>query len=127
MPPLSRLMIRLALGWLAVGYSVGGLLLANKGVPLAPWIWQLRGAHVHMLLVGWTLQLAEGVAYWIMPRLDARGDRGGDRPVWLGCAALNAGVVCALLPGLAAASGALYLVTAAAFVAHLWRRVRPFG
>ena len=127
MPPLSRLMVRVALCWLAVGYSAGGLLLANKGVPLAPWIWGLRGAHVHMLLVGWTLQLAAGVAYWILPRLDAHGDRGGDRPVWLCFGALNAGVVCSLLPGLAAVSGALYFVAAAAFVVHLWRRVRPFG
>src|SRR5215211_1769124 len=93
MPRLSQLMIRTALLWLAIGYSVGGVVLLNKGLALLPWLWALRAAHIHMLLVGWTVQLACGVAFWILPRLDARGTRGDERLVW-GCyAALNAGVV----------------------------------
>ena len=76
MPRLSRLMIRTALVWLALGYTIGGLLLLNKGVPMLPWLWTLRYTHVHLLLIGWNVQFACGVAFWILPRLDASGARG---------------------------------------------------
>ena len=139
MPRLSQLMIRTALLWLAIGYSVGGLVLLNKGLPLLPWLWTLRAAHIHILLVGWTVQLACGVAFWILPRLDARGTRGDERLVW-GCyAALNAGVVFGALhdplaalagwPGWAALlplMGLLYVLAAALFVIHAWPRVVSF-
>src|SRR4051794_28904419 len=106
MPRLSQLMIRTALVWLAIGYAVGGLLLLNKGVPLLPWLWTLRSAHIHMLLVGWTVQLACGVAFWILPRLDASGARGNERLAWICYAALNGGVVLgALYDPLAALGG----------------------
>jgi hypothetical protein len=132
-------MIRTALLWLAIGYSVGGLVLLNKGVPFLPWLWTLRTAHIHMLLVGWTVQLACGVAFWILPRLDARGSRGDERLVW-GCyAALNSGVVLGALhdplaalvawPGwdvLLVLMGLLYLLVAALFVRHAWPRIVRF-
>ena len=139
MPALSRLMVRTALIWLAVGYAIGGLLLTQKGYPIANWVWSLRYTHVHILLVGWTVQLACGVAFWILPRLDARGSRGDERLVW-GCyAALNGGVVLGALhdplaalaagPGWAVLPplmGLLYALAAALFVRHAWPRVVPF-
>ena len=139
MPRLSRLMIRTALLWLAIGYSVGGLVLLNKGLALLPWLWALRAAHIHMLLVGWTVQLACGVAFWILPRLDAQGTRGDERLVW-GCyAALNVGVVLGALhdplealaswPGSAAllvVMGLLYMLAAVLFAIHAWPRVVSF-
>jgi hypothetical protein len=139
MPRLSQLMIRTALLWLAIGYGVGGLVLLTKGLSLLPWLWMLRAAHIHMLLVGWTVQLACGVAFWILPRLDARGSRGDERLVW-GCyAALNVGVLCGTLhdplvalagwPGWAALPtlmGLLYLLAAALFAMHAWPRVVSF-
>jgi hypothetical protein len=132
-------MIRTALLWLAAGFTAGGLVLLNKGLPIAPWLWTLREAHIHMLMVGWTVQLACGVAFWILPRLDAQGARGNTRLVW-GCyAALNGGVALgalreplAALTGWAAwgllppLMGLLYLLAAGLFVAHAWPRVRPF-
>lgn len=138
MPRLSQIIVRTALLWLGLGYTAGGLALLAKGVAVPPWLWSLRTSHVHMLLVGWTVQLAFGVAYWILPRLDAAGARGDSRPVWLSYAALNAGVVLAALPGPLAALGspapawlpvaaaAAQLLAVAAFVAHAWRRVLPF-
>src|SRR5215212_7466708 len=124
MPRLSQLLIRTALIWLALGSTIGGLLLLNKGLPLLPWLWLLRFTHVHLLLVGWTVQFACGVAFWILPRLDAGGARGDERMVWLCYAALNAGVMLAALHDPLAAvvgksllldlmpvgAGALYLV-----------------
>jgi hypothetical protein len=139
MPKLSQLMIRTALAWLALGYTVGGLVLLNKGLALLPWLWTLRTSHVHMLLVGWTIQLACGVAFWILPRLDASGSRGDERPAWVCYGALNAGVGLGTLyeplaAGLGGAGpgwpylvvGGLYLIAAASFVAHAWPRVVPF-
>jgi hypothetical protein len=109
MPLLSRLHIRTALAWLAIGYAIGGLLLAQKGLPIAGWLWSLRYTHVHILLVGWAVHLATGVAFWILPRLDASGSRGDDRLIWAHYACLNAGVVLAALhdplAGLAGAAG----------------------
>src|SRR3954451_2861857 len=136
MPRLSQLMIRTALLWLAIGYSLGGLVLLNKGLQVLPWLWVLRAGHIHMLLVGWTVQLACGVAFWILPRLDARGTRGDERLAW-GCyAALNLGVVLGALhdplaalvasPGWAALlplMGLLYVVAAALFAIHACPRV----
>ena len=141
MPRLSRLLIRTALLWLAIGYAVGGLLLANKGYPLAAWLWSLRYTHVHMLLVGWTVQLAGGVAFWILPRLDASGSRGDERLVGWFYAALNGGVLLAALRDPLAAlilrgspiprvmlviAGLLYLAAAILFAAHAWPRVVAF-
>lgn len=91
MPRLSQLMIRTALVWLTLGSTIGGVLLLNKGIPLLPWLWTLRFTHVHLLLVGWTVQFACGVAFWILPRLDAGGARGDERLVWVCYGALNGG------------------------------------
>jgi hypothetical protein len=138
MPRLSQLMIRTALVWLALGSTIGGLLLFNKGMPLLAWLWALRAAHIHILLVGWTVQLACGVAFWILPRLDTRGSRGALWPIWLCYGALNAGVLLAALAeplsrgetaagGRAyVAAGGLYLLAAMAFARHAWPRIAPF-
>jgi hypothetical protein len=140
MPRLSRLMIRTALVWLTLGYTVGGLLLLNKGLSLLPWLWTLRFTHVHLLLIGWMVQFACGVAFWILPRLDASGARGDERLVWLCYSALNIGVVLAALHDpLAAAfgeamilqlmlvgAGVLYIVAIGAFAAHAAPRIVPF-
>ena len=39
-------MIRTALVWLALGYTIGGLLLLSKGLSMLPWLWTLRFTHV---------------------------------------------------------------------------------
>lgn len=137
MPRLGILLVRAALVWLLVGFTLGALVLANKGVPVWPWLWTWRLSHVHMLLVGWTVQMAMGVAHWILPRLGG-GSRGDERPVWLSFWALNLGVLLAALHDplvplagsdpvrpLPVLAGVLYLVALAAFVAYAWRRVLP--
>lgn len=141
MPSLSRLLVRTALIWLALGYAIGGLLLSQKGYPIANWIWSLRYTHVHILLVGWTVQLATGVAFWILPRLDTSGSRGDERPVRWFYRALNSGVALAALHDPLAAlapaaqvwlramlvlAGLMYLAAAALFVRHAWPRIVAF-
>ena len=135
MPVPSRWMIRAALVHLLLGFSAGALLLAAKGVGGAPALWSLRPLHVEWLLVGWTAQLTMGVAYWIFPRVALRRDVSGSAaPVWFTFAALNAGVWLAALGAIEprALNGAVVLggrllevAAAAAFVAAMWRRVRP--
>lgn len=92
MPPLSTLFVRLALVHLGIGFSIGALMLANKGVPFAGWLWRLRATHIEILLVGWFVQFALGVAYWIAPRFWEKPARGDVRGAWLAVLLLNAGL-----------------------------------
>ncbi len=137
MPRLSLLLVRTSLLWLGIGWTLGGLVLANKGLPWLPWLWTLRSSHIHILLVGWTVQLAFGVAFWILPRLGG-GSRGNERLIALCYGALNLGVLLAALHDpLASAvgldalrpmpvlTGVLYVVAAAAFLVHAFPRVLP--
>ena len=68
MPRLSQWIIRTAFIYLLLGFTVGALLLANKGIPLHPGLWGWLPAHIEFLLMGWIVQLTMGVAFWILPR-----------------------------------------------------------
>ncbi|MGQ9548478.1 MAG: hypothetical protein ACUVWS_07605, partial [Roseiflexus sp.] len=109
-----------------------------KGMHLWSWIWMWRPGHIHMMLSGWTVQFACGVAIWILPRLDAAGSRGALWSAWLFCAAINGGVALATLYApltsivdhlewMLPLAAFLYIIAAFTFVHHAWRRVRPFG
>ena len=131
MPRLSVWMVRASLVYLGVGFTLGALMLANKGVPLHPALWALLPLHIEMLLVGWVVQLAMGVAFWILPRF--RGGRPRAGLVWLAFVLLNVGLLAAgsaaWLGGrsAAAAGRALELGAVAAFAVHAWPRVKPPG
>ena len=137
MPRLSCWFIRAALLYLAVGVTMGGLILFHKGIPFYPYIWRLLPAHIEFLLFGWIVQLAMGVGFWIFPRF--RRSRGHEKLAWLAFGLLNlgiwlagvgpvlgastlAGVPLALLLGRLAEGGA-----AIAFAAHAWPRIKPPG
>lgn len=127
MPLLSRYYVRTALVWLAVGATLGGVILWSKASPI-PGAWQLLTAHISLVTWGWLLQLSLGVAYWILPRF------GSERPrPYLAAIAytlLNAALVIALVasvlpvpwPGVPVA--ALQMLALAAFALHAWPRVR---
>jgi cbb3-type cytochrome oxidase subunit 1 len=117
---------------LLAGFTFGALLLAHKGVPFEPLIWRWRPAHIELLLVGWMLQVAMGVAYWILPRFQQQ--RGNAAAAWAAFWLLNTGVLlvvaAVLLPaqGWSAALGRLFEAGAAiVFVANAWPRVKPTG
>ncbi len=132
MPRLSCWFLRAALIHLALGFTLGALLLWNKGVPLDSRLWLLLPAHMEFLLLGWTLQLVFGVAYWILPRFHT--SRGNPAPVWVSFVLLNSGVWLVslapflgnpsawLIAGRLAESGA-----ATAFAWHAWPRIKPAG
>jgi hypothetical protein len=93
-------------------------------------VWRLLPIHIELLLLGWTLQLALGVAFWILPRFGNARPRAG--LAWVAYLLLNLGI------GVVAAS--VFLVTVPAltfwgrllemgavvtFALHAWPRVKP--
>lgn len=134
MPRLSVWMIRTALLHLGLGFTLGAVILYHKGLPFWPGAWRLLPLHVELVLFGWTLQLALGVAFWILPRYAREPVRGREGLPWLAYGLLNLGALTVGLAGWLAAPPALALVgraaellAAFAFAAHLWPRVKPLG
>jgi len=132
MPGLSVWYVRTALVYLALGLTFGMLMLWHKGMPIHPALWALLPAHIEFLLLGWTLQLAFGVAFWILPRF--RTKRGNVRLAWLAFALLNAGIwLVTLDPWLGRLAGwgwmgrVLEALAVIAFALHAWPRIKPPG
>ena len=134
MPRLSRLAIRAALVYLLLGFTFGGLMLLNKGTPLASWAWRLLPAHVEFLLIGWTAQFILGVGFWILPRFSRGPARGNELFAWLALWLVNAGVCLAGIAPVLNAPPSIALLgrlaeagAAIAFVLHTWPRVKPLA
>ncbi len=105
-------------------------MLANKGIPFAPWVWNLLSAHMDILLFGFVIQLAIGIAYWILPRYRG-GSRGNTTAFWVAVCLLNIGIWTITLvgwlnlPGQWLAVGRLLEgVAAGLFALQSWRRIR---
>jgi hypothetical protein len=60
-------MVKAALLWLVAGVAFGGLMLVDRGIP-GNWRLWMMPTHGHMLFVGWLVQFALGIAYWLLPR-----------------------------------------------------------
>jgi hypothetical protein len=133
-PRLTCWYIRASLLYLAVGVTLGALLLAHKGVRLHPALWRLLPPHIEFLLLGWTLQLAMGVAFWILPRWQHGPERGNEALAWWAFGLLNVGVCMVGVGWMLAVPGWLPLLgrvteaaSAIAFAAHAWPRVKSFA
>ena len=129
MPRLSVWCIRAALLHLGAGFAIGAVMLAAPGLHLPAGTLRLRPLHAEMLLIGWVVQLAFGVAYWTLPRFRVGLQRGRSGPAWAAVGLLNAGVFAA---GVGQVEGALSLawigrmsesLAALTFAVHLWTRV----
>jgi hypothetical protein len=134
MPRLSALSVRIALLYLAVGFSLGMVLLFHKGIPLGAWVWRLLPAHIEFLLLGWTLHLVFGVAFWILPRFSREPKRGNESLAWTALCLLNLGIWLVGVVPLFVQVPALTLLgriaeagAAASFALHAWPRVKPVG
>lgn len=143
MPPTSMWIVRLAIGYLVAGATIGGIILAGKAIALPSAMWLMRPFHIEFLLFGWMVQIAFGVATWILPRIASRYSM---RPVIAAAVLLNAGIwmvggagVVPLILGSAGSSmpaaigtwlmilGRLLETSAfALFAYHIWPRVRAF-
>ena len=137
MPPASRAMTGAATLPLALGFSLGAVVLLAKAGGGASPVWLLRETHIHLLLFGWLAQFAMGVALAIFPRLASGPPRGDPRAAWVCFGLLNLGVVSgALAPipaalgwigvsgGLLGLAGAGEMLAVAVFARVMWARVR---
>jgi hypothetical protein len=134
MPLLSRYYVRSSLLCLLAGFTIGGLILSAKAGVVSPQVWLWFPAHTVLLLTGWLIQLALGVAYWIFPRLilTVRG-----RTAWAAASfiVMQSGLVftCASLlqiwwpeaGNMLAVGVLLQAVAVLLFAIHAWPRVRP--
>jgi heme/copper-type cytochrome/quinol oxidase subunit 1 len=127
-------MIRAALAYLAIGFLLGALLLGHRGVPLGEWVYRLVPLHAEFLLLGWSAQLALGVAFWILPRFRSGAERGWEAPAWLAFLLLNVGVLLVAVgravgwgPGIPLVGRSVEALAAFSFAWHAWPRVRAFG
>ncbi|MFQ6674392.1 MAG: hypothetical protein ACE5GH_06370 [Fidelibacterota bacterium] len=134
MPRLTVWFIRASLVYLLVGFSFGAMMLIYKVRPLYPFMWWVRPSHVEFLLLGWTVQLVMGVAFWILPRFEGGTGRGSVWMVWGAFALLNAGVILASLASLLNLPVWIHLTgrilefgAVVAFASHAVPRVKPFG
>jgi hypothetical protein len=136
---VSLFYTRAALVWLLAGVALGALMLSD-GLVAGDWRSWFAPTHGHMLFVGWFLQFAVGVAYWLLPRQrTAERPLGYDeRPALVGVLLLNAGLLLRVLAEptdrmgydagvdyVLAASGLLQLAAVLIIVRQLWGRLRP--
>lgn len=131
MPRLSYLFIRASLVYLVLGFTFGGLILANKAVPFAPMVWALLPSHIEFLTLGWLTQLALGVAFWILPRFVGGAPRGDERWSWAAFVLVNLGIflnVTSPYAGLVWLGLLARILQAAGFAAFAignWKRIYP--
>ncbi|HEY8257454.1 MAG TPA: hypothetical protein VIG08_07340 [Gemmatimonadales bacterium] len=124
-------MIRTSLVYLTCGFAAGALMLADRGISLGPWVNHLRPIHIEFLLLGWTVQLAFGVAFWILPRFRSGRERGREELAWTAFGLLNIGVLATAFGAATGAGPAVGVVghcgealAAVAFGAHAWPRAK---
>ena len=138
MDRLSSLMLRAALVWLLAGFVIGAAMLTDRAVP-GEWRLWLAPSHAHILFIGWFLQFAVGVAYWLLPRRRTPRQPLGypEGIAFLAVVALNLGLLLRIAAEpaertglgndatltLLAASALLQVAAAAVFVIQLWPRV----
>lgn len=133
-------MIRASLLWLLAGAGVGGLMLADRSLR-GDWVAWFLPTHAHMLLVGWLVQFALAVAFWLFPRkrTPARPLGYDERAAMAAAGALNLGLLTRSVveplargglvggdpAGSLALAAALQVSAIALFVVQLWPRAAP--
>ena len=135
MPRVSIWLIRTSLLCLVLGFTLGGTMLAGKGLGFSAWLAQGIPVHVELVVLGWMVQLAMGVALWILPRFGARGPARGAAWGWAAWALLNTGIILVIAAAFSRAAPAdlrlagrlLELGAAVAFGGAIWTRVRASG
>ncbi len=130
MPRLSGWFIRASLVYLVLGFSLGSLMLINEGLTILPSVSRFLPIHMEFLIIGWLIQLAMGVAYWILPRNPTGLPRGNEALAWSSLAFLNVGILISALYGvlnfswLELVGRVLETLGILLFLLGAWRRVR---
>lgn len=131
---LSVWVVRTALAYLSVGLLLGALMLTQKGVPIEGSLLRLLPLHIEVVLIGWTLQLGMGIAFWILPRFSREPRYGRQIFGWLAYGLLNIGVISVGVgQWLGAPSFIMFVgrvaevLAVVSFAAHAWPRIKPLG
>ncbi len=134
MPRLSIWYIRTALLYLGIGFTLGALMLYQKGIPLSRSLWRWLPTHIEFLLIGWLVQLALGVSFWILPRFIHGPARGNEQLAWAAYLLINLGVLSAgagqglnAPPGLIVFGRVAEMLAALLFALQAWPRIKPHG
>jgi hypothetical protein len=133
MPRLSVYFIRASLIYLLLGFTFGALILASKGLIIVPSIWILLPIHIEFDLIGWLVQLAMGVAFWILPRFSKDPIRGKERLSWSAFILINAGILLVVSDGLLETNGLILIgrvfevLALVLFAVGNWRRIKAHG
>ncbi len=129
MPRLSVWFVRASLVYLLAGITLGALMLADKGIPFYPPIIAALPIHIEFLVAGWLIQLAFGVAFWILPRFGTGAPRGNERLIWVAFVLLNLGVLTAALqlwlPPALLIGRTVEVAAVVLYIMGSWRRVKP--
>jgi hypothetical protein len=136
------IMVKTSLAWLLSGFVLGGLMMVDRVVP-GSWRAWLLPTHGHMLFVGWFVQFAIGIAYWLLPR-----KRRPEMPVgyrenlaFIGWGMLNAGLLLRVVGepmervgdagtvsiSILSISAVLQVAAILMFIAQLWPRIYGKG
>lgn len=142
MDRFTILMVKASLAWLLAGFVIGGLMLVDRVTP-GDWRAWLLPTHGHMLFVGWFVQFAMGIAYWLLPRKRRPEVPVGYRetPAFTGWAMLNAGLLLRVIGEpmertghdgslsitLLTVSAILQVGAVVVFIAQLWPRIYGKG
>ncbi len=134
MTRLSVWPVRTALIYLGVGFLIGALMLFEKGARIDPALLSMLPMHIEFVMIGWTLQLAMGVAFWILPRFSRGAAHGNQTLGWMAYGLLNIGVLSVGIglwlnvPPIVPLIGRLAeLLAAISFMLHAWPRIKAPG
>lgn len=132
MPRLSVYFIRASLMYMMTGFTIGALMLANKGLMISAAVWSLLPLHMEFAFIGWMIQLAMGVAFWILPRHSKGRPRGDERLSWAALICINVGILCLVgdyllkMSALVTLGQTMELLGLIAFALGNWRRIKAF-
>lgn len=137
MPLLSRTFIKAGLIYFVVGLAAGVLLVAQPILKLPSVLGLIYPVYIHLLMVGWVMQLIMGVVYWMFPKYSKAQPRRSEKLGWVVFGLLNAGLVLRALgeplntvrPELhigwvLVISAVLQLLAGWGFVINTWSRVK---
>jgi hypothetical protein len=135
-------MVKASMIWMLAGFTVGGLMMVDRVIP-GNWRLWAQPTHGHMLFVGWFVQFAIGIAYWLLPRKRRPDLPVGYResPAFTGWVLLNLGLLLRVLGEpmeragnagtvsitILAVSSIMQVLAVVIFVAQLWPRVYGKG
>ena len=131
---IHRLFIKTALIWLLLGAGVGGWMLLGQAGVLASPRENLFTVHIHLVGIGFFLNMVCGVAFWMFPRRsgESREKAARDSLAWATYLLLTAGLAvrsaALLFPAMLgnpvlAASAFLQVGGVLAFTVAIWPRI----